>query len=105
MGMTDLAYLTGTSYGDVSVEGECQWREKSVVVLPHPLSLHMTLVIKFHTGGGSEKKPMRCVCVCTCVCVCVCVCVSKWLPSFEQSSQDLIFPSVLQQESLPNSST
>ena len=50
MGMTDLAYLTGTSYGDVSVEGQCQWREKSIVVLPHPLSLHMTLVIKFHTS-------------------------------------------------------
>ena len=69
MGMTNLAYLTGTSYGDMSVEGQCQRREKSFVVLPHPLSLHMTLVIKFQTGGGSEKKPVRCVCVCVCVCV------------------------------------
>ena len=34
------------------------------MVLPHPLSLQMTLVIKFHAGGGSEKKPVRCMCVC-----------------------------------------
>ena len=39
------------------------------MVLPHPLLLDMTLLVKMHTCGGSDEEP---------VCVCVCVCVWWW---------------------------